>query len=124
PMSPPLMLTFRSIVSVLSEDKERAIAPYDGGDFGSKHNAYAEEFIAAPASKKVVPPVKWIEERSEAMLATCHGRAQTAHMQLAATRDGKVLGMRAHYVQDYGSYLQMLTPLISQLTLLMSPGPY
>jgi aerobic carbon-monoxide dehydrogenase large subunit len=35
-----------------------------------------------------------------------------------------VLAMRAHYVQDYGSYLQMLTPLISQLTLLMSPGAY
>ena len=32
--------------------------------------------------------------------------------------------MRAHYVQDYGSYLQMLTPLISQLTFLMSPGAY
>ena len=30
--------------------------------------------------------------------------------------------MRAHYVQDYGSYLQMLTPLISQLTLLMPIG--
>jgi carbon-monoxide dehydrogenase large subunit len=29
-----------------------------------------------------------------------------------------------HYVQDYGSYLQMLTPLISQLTLLMAPGAY
>ena len=32
--------------------------------------------------------------------------------------------MRVHYIQDYGSYLQMLTPLISQLTLLMSPGAY
>ena len=30
--------------------------------------------------------------------------------------------MRAHYVQDYGSYLQMLTPMISQLTFLMAPG--
>jgi aerobic carbon-monoxide dehydrogenase large subunit len=121
---PHFLRTFLAIVCGVSEAKVRAIAPDVGGGFGAKLNAYAEEFIAAAASRKVGAPVKWIEERSEAMVATCHGRAQTAHVELAATRDGKVLGMRAHYVQDYGSYLQMLTPLISQLTLLMSPGAY
>jgi carbon-monoxide dehydrogenase large subunit len=121
---PHFLRTFLAIVCGVSEAKVRAIAPDVGGGFGSKLNAYAEEFIAAAVSRKVGAPVKWIEERSEAMLATCHGRAQDAHMSLAATKDGKVLGLRAHYVQDYGSYLQMLTPLISQLTFLMSPGAY
>jgi aerobic carbon-monoxide dehydrogenase large subunit len=121
---PHFLRTFLAIVCGVSEAKVRAIAPDVGGGFGSKLNAYAEEFIAASASRAVGAPVKWIEERSEAMLATCHGRAQDAHIALAATNDGKVLGMRVHYVQDYGSYLQMLTPLISQLTLLMSPGAY
>jgi aerobic carbon-monoxide dehydrogenase large subunit len=121
---PHFIRTFLAIVCGVSEAKVRAIAPDVGGGFGAKLNAYAEEFVAAAASRKLGAPVKWIEERSEAMLATCHGRAQDAHVQLAATRDGKVLGMRVHYVQDYGSYLQMLTPLISQLTLLMSPGAY
>ena len=108
---PHFLRTFLAIVCGVSEAKVRAIAPEVGGGFGSKLNAYAEEFIAAAASRKVGAPVKWIEERSEAMLATCHGRAQDATMELAATKDGKVLAMRAHYVQDYGSYLQMLTPL-------------
>ncbi|HEX3329747.1 MAG TPA: xanthine dehydrogenase family protein molybdopterin-binding subunit [Gaiellales bacterium] len=121
---PHFLRTFLAIVCGVSEAKVRAIAPDVGGGFGAKLNAYAEEFIAAAASRKLGVPVKWIEERSEAMLATCHGRAQTAHVELAANRDGAVLGMRAHYVQDYGSYLQMLTPLISQLTLLMAPGAY
>jgi len=121
---PHFLRTFLAIVCGVSEAKVRAIAPDVGGGFGSKLNAYAEEFIAAAVSRKIGAPVKWIEERSEAMVATCHGRAQDAHVQLAATRDGKVLGMRVHYVQDYGSYLQMLTPLISQLTFLMSPGAY
>ena len=121
---PHFLRTFLAIVCGVSEAKVRAIAPDVGGGFGSKLNAYAEEFIAAAASRKVGAPVKWIEERSEAMVATCHGRAQDATMELAATKDGKVLAMRVHYVQDYGSYLQMLTPLISQLTLLMSPGAY
>ncbi|HEY2789321.1 MAG TPA: molybdopterin cofactor-binding domain-containing protein [Gaiellales bacterium] len=121
---PHFLRTFLAIVCGVSEAKVRAIAPDVGGGFGGKLNAYAEEFIAAAASRKVGAPVKWIEERSEAMVATCHGRAQTAHVELAAKRDGTVLGMRVHYVQDYGSYLQMLTPLISQLTLLMAPGAY
>jgi carbon-monoxide dehydrogenase large subunit len=121
---PHFLRTFLAIVCGVSEAKVRAIAPDVGGGFGSKLNAYAEEFIAAAASRKTGRPVKWIEERSEAMLATCHGRAQDAHVELAATNDGKVLGMRVHYLQDYGSYLQMLTPLISQLTLLMAPGAY
>ncbi len=121
---PHFLRTFLAIVCNVSEAKVRAIAPDVGGGFGGKLNTYAEEFIAAAASRKVGRPVKWIEERSEAMLATCHGRAQDAHMTLAADRDGKVLAMRVHYVQDYGSYLQLLTPLISQLTLLMAPGAY
>jgi carbon-monoxide dehydrogenase large subunit len=121
---PHFLRTFLAIVCGVSEAKVRAIAPDVGGGFGGKLNCYAEEFIAAAASHKLGAPVKWIEERSEAMLATCHGRAQDAHVELAATSDGKVLGMRVHYVQDYGSYLQLLTPLISQLTMLMAPGPY
>jgi aerobic carbon-monoxide dehydrogenase large subunit len=121
---PHFLRTFLAIVCGVSEAKVRAIAPDVGGGFGGKLNTYAEEYIAAAASHKAGRPVKWIEERSEAMLATCHGRAQDAHMALAADADGRVLAMRAHYVQDYGSYLQMLTPLISQLTLLMAPGPY
>jgi carbon-monoxide dehydrogenase large subunit len=121
---PHFLRTFLAIVCGVSEAKVRAIAPDVGGGFGAKLNTYAEEFIAAAASHKVGAPVKWIEERSEAMLATCHGRAQDAHVELAADSNGKVLGMRAHYVQDYGSYLQLLTPLISQLTMLMAPGAY
>jgi carbon-monoxide dehydrogenase large subunit len=121
---PHFLRTFIAIVCGVSEAKVRAIAPDVGGGFGGKLNAYAEEFIAAAVSRKLGVPIKWIEERSEAMLATCHGRAQVAHMELAATKDGKLLGMRGHYVQDYGSYLQMLTPLISQLTFLMATGSY
>ena len=73
---PHFLRTFLAIVCGVSEAKVRAIAPDVGGGFGAKLNAYAEEFIAAAASRKVGAPVKWIEERSEAMVATCHGRAQ------------------------------------------------
>ena len=107
---PHFVRTFLAICCNVSEAKVRVVAPDVGGGFGSKLNCYAEEFIAAAVSRKVGAPVKWIEERSESMTATIHGRAQDAHMEIAATREGKVLGLRAHYVQDCGSYLQLLTP--------------
>ncbi|MGZ4482631.1 MAG: xanthine dehydrogenase family protein molybdopterin-binding subunit, partial [Gaiellales bacterium] len=121
---PHFVRTFLAICCNVSEAKVRVVAPDVGGGFGSKLNCYAEEFISAAVSRKLGAPIKWIEERSEAMLATIHGRAQDAHMELAATKDGKVLGLRAHYVQDCGSYLQLLTPSIAHLTLFMAPGPY
>ena len=86
---PHFLRTFLAIVCGVSEAKVRAIAPDVGGGFGSKLNAYAEEFIAAAASRKVGAPVKWIEERSEAMLATCHGRAQVATWSSRQRRTGR-----------------------------------
>src|SRR5213080_3842494 len=97
---PHFVRTFVAVVNGVSEAKVRVIAPDVGGGFGSKLNCYAEEFIAAAVSRKLGVPIKWNEERSEAMTATIHGRAQDAHMELAATKDGRILGMRAHYVQD------------------------
>ncbi|MDX6546543.1 MAG: aerobic carbon-monoxide dehydrogenase large subunit [Gaiellales bacterium] len=121
---PHFVRTFLAICLNVSEAKVRVIAPDVGGGFGSKLNTYAEEYITAAVSRKLGIPVKWNEERTENMVATTHGRAQDAHMELAATKDGTILGLRAHYVQDCGSYLQLLTPSIAHLTLFMAPGPY
>ncbi len=121
---PHFVRTFLAICCNVSEAKVRVIAPDVGGGFGSKLNCYAEEFIAAAVSRHVAAPVKWIEERSEAMTATIHGRAQDQHMEIAATRDGRITGMRVEFVQDCGSYLQLLTPTIAHLTLFIAPGCY
>ena len=100
------------------------IAPDVGGGFGSKLNCYAEEFAVAQASKLVGAPVKWIEDRSEAMVATIHGRDQLQHVELAADRDGRVQALRIELIQNYGAYLQFLTPSIAHLTVFMVPGAY
>ncbi len=121
---PHFLRTFLAICCNVSEAKVRVIAPDVGGGFGGKLNCYAEEFITAAVSHKLGVPIKWIEDRSEAMLATIHGRAQDAVMELAATREGRVLAMRVNYLQDVGSYLQLLTPSIAHLTLFVAPGCY
>jgi len=122
---PHFVRTFASVVNGISEEKIRVITPDVGGGFGSKLNTYAEEFAAIAVSKKLGgTPVKWIEGRSENMLATTHGRDQVQYATLYADREGRVRGLRLRIVSNMGAYLQLLSPSIPHLTLFMAPGAY
>ena len=108
----------------LGEDQVRAIAPEVGGGFGAKINIYAEEYVCAAVSKKLGIPVKWIEERSEAFVATTHGRDIICYIDVAATKDGKVLGIKMRLIADIGAYNMLLTAAIPTLTMLMANATY
>jgi carbon-monoxide dehydrogenase large subunit len=108
----------------MGEDQIRAIAPEVGGGFGAKINIYAEEYVCAAVSKRLGVPVKWIEERSEAFVATTHGRDILCYIDLAAKRDGKVLGIRMRLIADIGAYNMLLTAAIPTLTMLMANATY
>ena len=98
----------------------RAIAPEVGGGFGAKINIYAEEYVAAAISKQLGMPVKWIEDRSEAFVATTHGRDIIGYVDIAARRDGTVLGLKLRLIADIGAYNMLLTAAIPTLTMLMA----
>jgi aerobic carbon-monoxide dehydrogenase large subunit len=121
---PHFLRTFVAVICGIPESRCRVIAPDVGGGFGAKLNTYAEEYAVVQASKLVGAPVKWVEDRSEAMVSTIHGRDQLQHVELAADREGRVHAIRVKLIQDYGAYLQFLTPSISHLTVFMAPGPY
>ncbi len=104
----------------LGEDQVRAIAPEVGGGFGAKINIYAEEYVTAAVSKQLGVPVKWIEDRSEAFVATTHGRDILGYIDLAAKRDGTVLGLKMRLIADIGAYNMLLTAAIPTLTMLMA----
>jgi len=106
------------------ENKLRVVAPDVGGGFGSKLNVYAEEALALALARRLGVPVKWIEDRSENHVATIHGRGQVQYMELAAKRDGEILGMKVKLVADMGAYLQLLTPGIAVLGAFTYPGLY
>jgi carbon-monoxide dehydrogenase large subunit len=108
----------------MGEDQIRAIAPEVGGGFGAKINIYAEEYVCAAVTKKLGIPVKWIEERSEAFVATTHGRDIICYIDLAAKRDGKVLGIKMRLIADIGAYNMLLTAAIPTLTMLMANATY
>jgi aerobic carbon-monoxide dehydrogenase large subunit len=106
------------------EQKLRVVAPDVGGGFGSKLNIYAEEALALALARRLNTPVKWVEERSENHLATIHGRGQVQFIELAATSEGKILGMKVRLLADMGAYLQLLTPGIAVLGAFTFPGLY
>jgi carbon-monoxide dehydrogenase large subunit len=121
---PHLMRTLVAMMLGLPEHQTRVITPEVGGGFGSKLNVYAEEALMGFVAMKIGKPVKWIESRRENFLTTTHGRGHVDYYELAAKRDGTVLGLRIKLIQDLGAYHQLLTPAIPTLSVLMMPGLY
>src|SRR6266516_8097963 len=105
---PHLLRNILSALVGLPQHQVRVIVPEVGGGFGSKLNVYPEEMIAAFASMKTGHAVKWIEDRSENLAVTIHGRDQVDYVEVAATRDGKVTGLKVYGISDLGSYCQLL----------------
>ncbi len=109
---PHLLRNILSALVGLPQHQVRVIVPEVGGGFGSKLNVYPEEMIAAFASMKTGHAVKWIEDRSENLAVTIHGRDQVDYIEVAATRDGKVTGLKVYGISDLGSYCQLFTDAI------------
>jgi aerobic carbon-monoxide dehydrogenase large subunit len=122
--NPHILRTMIAAMNGMGQDQVRAIAPEVGGGFGAKINIYAEEYVAAAVAKKLGLAVKWIEDRSEAFVATIHGRDILCYLDIAAKRDGKVLGMKMRLIADIGAYNMLLTAAIPTLTMLMANATY
>jgi len=108
----------------IPESKLRVIAPDVGGGFGSKLDVYAEEAICLALARRLGRPVKWIEERSEAYLATIHGRDLIQDIELAADKDGKLKAVRVKLLANMGAYLQLVTPGVPLLGAFVYSGCY
>src|SRR5688572_5045940 len=122
--NPHILRSMIAAMTGLGQDQVRAIAPEVGGGFGAKINIYAEEYVTAAISKRLGIPVKWVEDRSEAFVATTHGRDIIGYVDIAATRSGKVLGLKMRLIADIGAYNMLLTAAIPTLTMLMANGTY
>jgi aerobic carbon-monoxide dehydrogenase large subunit len=109
----------------LGQNRVRVIAPEVGGGFGSKLQVYAEELLVGYLSKTLGRPVKWTEERREGYLATIHGRDLVENVEIAAKKDGTILGLRIRTVANIGAYIQAFAPGIPTiLHAFIIPGPY
>ena len=123
--NPHIVRFLCSLVTGVAEHKIRIIAGEVGGGFGSKIPVYADEMIAAFCAMRLNRPVKWTETRSENFQATIHGRDHIEHVELAATREGKITGIRSRVYAGMGAYLSTAAPGVPTILHgLMYSGPY
>ena len=122
--NPHILKTMIAAMNGLGQHQVRAIAPEVGGGFGAKINIYAEEYVCSVVSKKLGMPIKWVEDRTEAFVATTHGRDIIAYVDVAARKDGKVIGLKMKLIADIGAYNMLLTAAIPTLTMLMANATY
>jgi aerobic carbon-monoxide dehydrogenase large subunit len=108
--NPHIVRFLCSLVTGVPEDRLRVIAPEVGGGFGSKIAVYPADFLTVLCSKKLGRPVKWSETRSENYQATTHGRNHVQEVELAATNEGKITGLRAKVWSGMGAYLSTAAP--------------
>ncbi|MFX0539703.1 xanthine dehydrogenase family protein molybdopterin-binding subunit [Ornithinimicrobium sp. Y1847] len=107
---PHILRLMLALTLGVPEHKVRVIAPDVGGGFGGKLQVTPEEVLTFLAARHTGKPCKWTETRSESLLAAHHGRDQWQKLTLAATKEGKVTGLKVELLADMGAYLGLVTP--------------
>ncbi|MFV2195300.1 aerobic carbon-monoxide dehydrogenase large subunit [Nocardiopsis sp. LOL_012] len=102
--------TLYAMVAGLPEHKIRVIAPDIGGGFGGKVPIYPGYVCSIVASLVVGKPVKWVEDRSENLISTGFARDYIMRGEIAATRDGRILGIRTNVLADHGAFNAQAAP--------------
>lgn len=116
----------RNVLSrILGLDREliHVHVPDMGGGFGAKINVYREQALVVSLAMRLGRPVRWQESRAEGMVGMSHGRAQHQRVTIAASRDGKIRGLRWEVLQDAGAY-PLEGASLADLTKRMAAGPY
>jgi len=96
--------TMYATVTGLPEHKIRIVSPDLGGGFGNKVPIYPGYLCAVVAAMQTGRPVKWMEDRSENLMSGSFARDYHMHGEIAATRDGKILALRARVLADHGAF--------------------
>ncbi len=109
--APHVIRTVASLLSKIPEHKVHVIAPDIGGGFGNKVGAYAGYICSIVASIVTGLPVKWVEDRIENLSTTSFARDYHMTTEIAATKDGRVTGLRVHVLADHGAFDACADPM-------------
>lgn len=88
----------------LSPDQVRVTNPDVGGGFGMKAMPYPEYLILPQAARAAGRPVRWMSDRTEAMLSDNHGRDLSSLAELALDKDLRIVGYRVTNTCNLGAY--------------------
>jgi len=82
----------------------RVTNPDVGGGFGMKGMTYPEYTCIAAAARMLGQPVRWVSERTEAMLSDNGARDLVVRTELGFDADHKITAYRADVVSNMGAY--------------------
>lgn len=102
--APHVVRTVVTLLSGIPESKVRVVSPDIGGGFGNKVGVYPGYVVSIVASIVLGRPVKWIEDRIENLSTTAFARDYHMVGELAATKDGKITGLRVNVLADHGAF--------------------
>ena len=108
----------------IDEDKVRVIAPNVGGGFGQKIMMFHPDEVLVPlASMELGRPVKYIEDRVENFIGASQERTQIHTLEIAAMKDGRVIGLKDDFLHDTGAFIPygIAVALVSSTSI---AGPY
>lgn len=108
----------------LGDGELRVVAPAVGGGFGGKPGLIPEHAAVAAAALRLGRPVRWIETRSENLVAMAHGRGQVQYGELGVDRDGRIVSLALRIVADAGAYGGFNAALAMGSTRAMAQGVY
>ena len=88
----------------LPEARVRCVALDVGGGFGTKGHVYPEDLLIPFLARLVGRPVRWIEERQEHLLCSCHSRDQLHEVEVGFDSEGHVVAFRDEFLVDCGAW--------------------
>ena len=104
----------------LAENRIRIIAPDVGGGFGVKAVLYPEDVALCLLAMHLDRPVKWVEQRREAMQASAHARDHHYAVRAGFDRDGRLQALDVRAACNAGAY--SVTPWTAGIEALMAGG--
>src|SRR5262249_15289802 len=102
----------------------RVSAPDVGGGFGQKFFTQRDELTIALAAHRLRRSLKWIEDRRENLIASCHARAAIGACTFAVDAAGRLLGTYIDHVEDSGAYPVGAAGGAGALVAMLFTGPY
>jgi len=107
----------------LPEARVRCIALDVGGGFGVKGHVYPEDLLIPFLARRLGRPVRWIEDRHEHLLCSCHSRDQTHDVEIGFDDEGRILALRDRFLVDCGAWNPIGAGVVYN-TAVHLPGPY
>jgi 2-furoyl-CoA dehydrogenase large subunit len=124
-MGPMTLLPVLARSLRMPEERLRVIVPKDiGGSFGIKSSLFPYMTVVGLLAMRTGRPVKWIEDRAEHLIGSSHQPDRVGTRELALTKDGEIIGLRAHVVDNLGAYVRAPEPATTYRPLGNYVGPY